>query len=187
MSSQQPAQVPPLPEPDDDVDAFSWRKMAPRIRLAMKRLLGLSGDSDTALAAKFGTPPSPDLIETCWPALRDTWLRPTMSDDDIARYCNLYRAGHTPHYIQVFRARRDTDHYPAPCTIVRIANNGNVTVRANGTLQRLWNHDPARLRRIAASGGAAKLHLQWALLTIDSPDGTYNFSMQLNDTGHVTG
>ena len=243
MSSQQPPLGSPVPESDGDVDTFAWRNVTPRTRLAMKRLLGLSGDSDIALAARFGTPPSAEVVDPCWTVLRDTWLastsaaparsriiaalrtagigdpasetsthagelahleslhptpelrnavhteflllglhRRTMSDDDIARYCSLYRAGHTPHYIQVFKALRDTDHPAIPCTIVKVANNGMVTVRANGTDQRLWNHDPARLRRIAASGGAAKLHLRWALLTIDSPNGTFNFSMQLNET-----
>ena len=74
MSSQRPPLGSPVPEPEGDVDAFSWRNVTPRTRLAMKRLLGLRGDSDIALAARFATPPSAEVVDACWTVLRDTWL-----------------------------------------------------------------------------------------------------------------
>ena len=77
MSSQQPPLGSPVPESDGDVDTFAWRNVTPRTRLAMKRLLGLSGDSDIALAARFGTPPSAEVVDPCWTVLRDTWLAST--------------------------------------------------------------------------------------------------------------
>ncbi len=267
MSSREQPQVPPVSQLNDDVDTFLWHNVTLRTRLAMKRLLGLHGDSDIALAARFGTPPTAEVVDACWTVLRDTWIgstsaaparsriiaalrtvdvgdqptsshagelkyleslppkpghrdvvhneflllgrhRRTMSDEDIARYriptatlatasgrcatsaygvarrCSSYLPGHNPHYIQAVKAHQDPDNPPIPCTIINVANNGTVTVKANGTIHRLWNHEPARLRRTAAHGGATDLNLKWHLLTIDSPQGTINFNMELNVTDH---
>ena len=101
-------------------------------------------------------------------------------EQDVLTHCGLYRPGHTPHPIQALHAFRDTDHPPIECTLVEARSDGVVVLDADGTTHRVWNHEPARLARLAAQGGAVKLRPRWHLLSIEQPGSSSVFSVDFN-------
>ena len=72
--------------------------------------------------------------------------------------CALYTHGHCVHPIQA-RLGWETD--PATrtqATVTDLTYDGWITLDADGTTRRYWNHDLAAIRRaVAASGGRAEL------------------------------
>ena len=106
------------------------------------------------------------------------------SDNEVATDCGLHDPGHMPHHIQVVRALREVDEPAIVCVLVEARTDGVVTRDAGGTIHRVWNHEPRRLSRLAAEGGAVRLSRAWNLLSIDHPGGSFGFSV---DFDHLAG
>ena len=70
-----------------------------------------------------------------------------MSGD--AFHCGLYLPGHDPHWIQAKLAHKPEAIPPESGHLLEVREDGLVVVQVQGVVHQLWNHDPARLERLA--------------------------------------
>lgn len=95
------------------------------------------------------------------------------------RRCGSYRPGHEPHYIQVLRGRAGTSTPLRPGRLLEVHDDGILVVEVEGEMLRLWNHEPTRLRVLAARNDN-EIALQWPnwhVLRTTSEQGWYAFSV----------
>lgn len=64
--------------------------------------------------------------------------------------CGLYLPGHDVHWIQAKLAARSETDLAVPGHLLEARPDGLILVEVDGGIRRLWNHNPERLKRIAA-------------------------------------
>ena len=109
-----------------------------------------------------------------------------MSKIRSPKMCGLYRAGHTPHWIQMSRATGDKNNPPSSGRLVDSRSDGTVLIELDEHELRLWNHEPERLAEAAAaSGGAIEYQSRWGLFWVPSKSGRYAFCVAEPSLHHV--
>ena len=105
------------------------------------------------------------------------------ADDDAAlglrASCWSYAPGHTPHFIQAIHSGHKGEVPPVDGKLVEVNGDGLVMVRLeDGNEHIYWNHEPARLLRLASrNDGRVSIQERWHLLRTPSPEGSYCFSI----------
>ena len=90
--------------------------------------------------------------------------------------CGSYLAGHTPHWIQVFRSAATSEAVERG--EIESIDGYVITVAIGGQLRRYLNHDPARLARgIELHGPKVRVQEPWSILRVPTPNGSYCFSI----------
>jgi hypothetical protein len=109
-----------------------------------------------------------------------------MSEIRPPNMCGLYKAGHTPHWIQMSRATEDRDNLPSSGRLVDSRSDGTVVIEVEDHELSVWNHEPERLADAAAvSGGAIEYQPRWGLLWVPSKSGKYAFCVAEPSADHV--
>jgi hypothetical protein len=105
-----------------------------------------------------------------------------MPSDPLIRNCGSYFRGHTPHWIQIFHGADDHDNPAVEGRLLEVHDDGRILVEVGGQPRQLWNHEPERLRILAArNGDVIDYQARWSLLRTPSPDGRFCFSVAPND------
>ena len=108
-----------------------------------------------------------------------------MSGIRLPKQCGLFKPGHDPHWIQIFRATEDRVNLRAPGHVIDLRNDGTVVIDVQQNEYRLWNHDVERLAEaVAAADGQFSYQARWGLLRVPTDDGHYAFCMAKTDV-HV--
>ena len=105
------------------------------------------------------------------------------SDDYPRRCCGSYQPGHDVHWIQWHNGSQDTVNLPRSGRLIDVDDAGNVVIEVDGTVLRLWNHDPERLRILVAhNDGAILYQSRWDLLYTAADRGRYVFCVCPEDS-----
>jgi hypothetical protein len=91
--------------------------------------------------------------------------------------CALYTPGHRVHFIQ---AKRGWEADPATYrtgALLSVEDDGWLTAQLEGETVRLWNHEAARLRRIAQPAGLRVALTRYGVLHVPHERGRYCFSV----------
>jgi hypothetical protein len=90
--------------------------------------------------------------------------------------CGLFRPGHTPHWIQIFKATEDRVNLPSPGRLLEARPDGTVIVAIEGEELLLWHHQPERIREAASvSGGVISYQPRWGMLWVPRNASRYAF------------
>ncbi len=111
-------------------------------------------------------------------------LRADAALDDSSKQCRNFGPGHSPHWIQVFESVRPSEVAPVEAELVEVKRDGTVIVDVGGTRREFWNHEPARLPRLAGrNDGRVTVQERWRLLrTAGGAVGeTYCFSILISE------
>jgi hypothetical protein len=109
-----------------------------------------------------------------------------MSDFRKPNRCDLYKVGHTPHWIQMSRATQDRENPPSLGSLVESRSEGTVLIEVDELELRPWNHEPERLVEAAsAAGGAVEYQPRRGLLWVPSRSGKYAFCVAEHRIDHV--
>ena len=97
--------------------------------------------------------------------------------------CDLYSAGHHPHWIQIFKGANDLEHPPQEGRLIEVSPDGIACFEVGDRVLRIWNHDPLRLIEAAAiSNGRIRYQVRWRLLLAG---GNYVFCANTLPDQHV--
>jgi hypothetical protein len=103
--------------------------------------------------------------------------------DEPIKRCLSYATGHTPHWIQSFHSMYEGETPPEEAALIEAKSDGTIIVDVDGKRRAFWNHQPARLARLAARNeGRVTVQERWSLLRTPSPDGMYCFSILIPDS-----
>ncbi len=106
-----------------------------------------------------------------------------MSSIRVPKRCDLYSAGHHPHWIQMTKGANDLEHPPQQGQLIDVQPDGFVCIEVGGRVIRIWNHDPLRLIEAAAlSSGNIRYQVRWRLLFAG---GNYAFCVSTLPDEHV--
>jgi hypothetical protein len=106
-----------------------------------------------------------------------------MSSIRAPKPCDLYSAGHNPHWIQIFKGANDLADPPQWGRLLNVSSDGLVCFEVGGQVKQIWNHDPLRLIEAAAlSSGRIRYQKRWRLLFAG---GSYAFCANTLPYEHV--
>jgi hypothetical protein len=101
-----------------------------------------------------------------------------LSPDESKKRCVSYAPGHSPHWIQSQHSMYQRERPPLDAELIEVHSDGTIIVDVDGKRRVFWNHEPARLARLAARNeGRVTVQERWCLLRTPSPDGMYVFSI----------
>jgi hypothetical protein len=101
-----------------------------------------------------------------------------MPSDPLIRNCGSHFRGHTPHWIQIFHGADDKDNPAVAGRLLEVHDDGRILVDVGGQPTWLWNHEPERLRILAArNDDVIDYQARWSLLRTPSPSGRFCFSV----------
>lgn len=89
-----------------------------------------------------------------------------------ATHCGLYLPGHDVHWIQAKVSLKGDAIPPEPGHVLQVRSDGLLIVEVQGSVHRLWNHDPDRLELlVSANGGRVTYQPGFSLLRTASEEG----------------
>jgi hypothetical protein len=100
--------------------------------------------------------------------------------------CELFKPGHTPHYIQIRKAVEDRDNAAVAGRFAVLFSETSVEIEVGGVAIHLRNHECERLADAAAvADGVIQYQPKWALLWVSTVQGRYAFCVARNSGDFV--